>query len=62
MLTGKPKNPDLGSRKGRRVTTGTDSFRRDQRWHRVDRTIDHGNDWYDDTITDEATAQAGVIR
>lgn len=62
MLTGKLKNPDLGSRKGRKVdfTTGTDYFRRDQRWHRVDRTIDYANDWYDETITDEATGD--VIR
>jgi hypothetical protein len=62
LLTGKLKNPDLGSRKGRKVdiTTGTDYFRRGQRLHRVDRTIDYANDCYDETITDEATGD--VIR
>jgi hypothetical protein len=61
-LTGMLKNPVLGSRKGRKVdfTTGTDYFRRGQRWHRVDRTIDYANDWYDETITDETTGE--VIR
>lgn len=46
LLTGKLKNPDLGSRKGRKVdiTTGSDYFRRGQRWHRVTRTIDYSND------------------
>lgn len=62
LLTGKSKNPDLGSRKGRKIdfTTGTDYFRRGQRWHRVVRTIDYANDWYDETIIDEATGE--VIR
>ena len=62
LLTGKLKNPDLGSRKGRKVdiTTGSDYFRRGQHWHRVTRTIDYSNDWYDETIIDEATGE--VIR
>lgn len=61
-LKGKLKNPDLGSRKGRQVdiTIGSDYYRRDQRWHRVDRRIDYANDRYDETITDEATGE--VIR
>ena len=59
LLTGKLKNPDVGSRKGRRIdiTTGSDYFRRGKRWHRVDRTIDYVNDWYDETIIDEATGE-----
>ncbi|MDP9250096.1 MAG: hypothetical protein M3O78_01850 [Chloroflexota bacterium] len=62
LLSGRLKNPNLGSRRGRRVdiTAGSDYFRRGQRWHRVDRTIDYVNLWYDETITDEETGE--VIR
>ncbi len=40
--------------------TGSDYYRRGERWHQVDRTIDYANNWYDETITDEATGE--VVR
>lgn len=54
-LRGKSKDATMGSRKGRKVefTTGSEYFRRDGRWHRVERVINYMDDRYDETITDE---------
>jgi hypothetical protein len=37
---------------------GSEFYRKDGRWHRVERRIDKANDWYDEVITDE---ESGVI-
>jgi hypothetical protein len=62
LLAGRSKDPDLGSRKGRKLEfkAGTEFFRQGQRWRQVNRTLDFINDRYDETITDEATGE--VIR
>lgn len=62
LLTANVKDPDLGSRKGRKVdiTIGTSYFRHGHRWHHIVRTINYASDRYDETITDKATGD--VIR
>lgn len=55
QIRGKLRDATLGARKGRKadLSAGSEYFRRDERWHRVDRIINYADDWYDETITDE---------
>lgn len=54
------KDSSRGSRKGRKVdvVTGSEYYRRDGLWRRVERTLNYADDLYDETIVDEAT---GVV-
>lgn len=51
------KDTSRGSRKGREadIVTGSEYYRRDGLWRRVDRTLNYAEDLYDETIVDEAT-------
>jgi hypothetical protein len=57
LLRGKLKDPAIRARQGRKadVIIGSEYFRRDGRWHRVERSIDYTDDRYDETIIDETT-------
>jgi hypothetical protein len=57
LLCVKWKESSRGSRKGRRadVVTGSEYYRRDDVWHRVERTLNYADDSYDEVIFDEVT-------
>jgi len=57
LLSAKWKDPSRGSRKGRTadVVTGSEYYRLDGVWHRVERALNYAEDLYDEVICDEVT-------